>query len=310
MPGLTGSGLNACVATVTSGGSPLPSVLLAIQNGAGAEVAWGVTLANGTATFALDNGTYSVYVGPLSGYGTANPYSWVVSGATNLSIALTAGAAPVYGGMTFANLKSLFDLQLRNKFGKEDDNLPGPVKERMLNIAMREIDHLLRWTQATVDVALVTGTSEYDIPGQVREILLAEFVPVSGVEVVLQQQQQHDILAALGSLGSSTGKPERFGVHGDHLYIYPTPGIDAGDVIRLWAATEPADMVNASDQPAFWKDLHLEVVRLAMAYAISHMGNARDGEERRQQVVGHILQQRMEPAAARNSAPRIRTEGP
>lgn len=297
---------NTVEITVASGGVGLPTVLVSVKTLLGVELNWALTDPNGLATFLLPDAPYRVYIGPLAGYGTANPYALTVSGDSALPVSLTAGASPVYGGLTWGQLKRLYDLQLRSHFDKALSAFPEDVKTTYLRLAYRQIDRTLRWTRDSVDTTLTIGVSIYALDRRVREILMVQYLPPTGNTVMLERIEQETMIERLGR-GPANGAPANYSAHGDGVYLFPPPA--AAGTVRVWAVVEAADLSQDSDVPGFLADLDIEIVNLAMGYAIEHAGSIQEGWARKAEVLARVEAERVKAGAGRNISSRLVTRG-
>lgn len=105
-------GANTVTLTLEDGdGAPVGGCPVFLRNAGGQLIGFAFSNAStGIAAFPCNDGDYEVYLGPIGGYGTSNPYSVTVSGDTEATLTLTAITLPVPSDPStcavYANMKT------------------------------------------------------------------------------------------------------------------------------------------------------------------------------------------------------------
>jgi hypothetical protein len=270
-------------------GGVIPSCPVIIRNAAETTRIAGPsgTDHNGQVNFELEAGSYSIRLGPLSGYdfssltgtdgtttGSGHPYSYTLA-AAGADLDLTAAlAAQRFDGYTFLDIRTAVYSVIQQQYGTA---AVGPDQVKLwVRAANVEVDARLRWSKGIMNLVSVADQRNYrlwEAPLEVLEVMYdgAQVSPIDWNEYLRYYTSDNGV-----------GNPVRWTRWADDIYLHPTPE-DTGKTIQVYMRQAPPLLNQDTDLPAVPPEFHRAIVDCALAMAF---GDIKDG----QQAAAYYLQ--------------------
>lgn len=266
--GWPGEGANRVILTLLCGGVAVINQRCIVRDkDSGVVVAGYWTDSDGKNHFQIDDGDYLVWYGPSNRYGFDNPYDLTVSGDTAETYTCVAIEAQACG-LTLAEMRSTLQLGIR----MHQRTIEKTLYDQWINAAYLEVDRRVGHTWTIETITTVAEQDLYTRPGDVESIVAVRTVKYTDADGAIRPLAEISMDELVRNLSDdpASGDPEKYVLHGDILYLYPTPDTD-DETLQMYCLATPPELEADDDKPGVPCHLHDLIITGALGKAYRHI---------------------------------------
>lgn len=118
-----------------------------------------------------------------------------------------------------------------------------------INQVQEEMAAFTGMLESQVDIAIVSGTSEYAFTSVVMAIKKAYYLDDNSVYIPLRKATITELDMIDPAWRDVTGAPSRYYIRDNYIGLYPEPDVSRTAGLRLEIVNRPTDLVNSGDIP-------------------------------------------------------------